>query len=177
MRASIGPDHPLRRLFSGLVEQAFMVEVGLCDPKLTDYLAGLLAEFVHVDQIFRLRTINDEVIRDVARMEAEAALGPGVTDQERRRLLNRYIGDFTLFWTGVYPESLRPRRAYGVDRLAAYVAAGKRSYGIASELTGAADEPPAEVLAQLSDQFEYCVHGLHLVRVGWEQIGRGLATN
>ncbi len=177
MRATIRPDHPLRRLFSGLVEQAFMVEVGLCDPRLTDYLSGLLAEFVHIDQIFRLRTINDEVIRDVARMETDAALGPDISEHDRRRVLNRYIGDFTLFWTGVYPESLRPRRPHGVDRLAAYVAVGKRSYGIASELTGATDEPPAEVLAQLSDQFEYCVHGLHLVRAGWEQIGRGQAAN
>jgi hypothetical protein len=85
--------------------------------------------------------------------------------------VNQYIGDFTLFWAGVYPEILRPRHC-GVDRLVPYVQVGKRSYGIASELSGTHDVPPAELLAQLSDQFEFCVHGLHLVRAGWEQLAQ-----
>lgn len=170
----LDPGHPLRRLFSGLVEHVFLVDLGLCDPKLTDYLGELLAEFVHVDRIYRLRTVDHAVIRDISRMEAEAALGPGVDDTTRRRLINRYIGDFTLFWAGVYPESLRPRLSGGVDRLVPYVRAGKLSYGIAGELSSPGDEPPAEVLLQLSDQFEYCVHGLRLVREGWEHFSRSL---
>ena len=31
---------PLKKLFSALVEQAFCVEVGIGDPKLTDYLVS-----------------------------------------------------------------------------------------------------------------------------------------
>lgn len=171
MRSEIGPDHPLRKLFSGLVEQVFNVDIGLCDPKLTDYLCDMLAEFVHVDRIYRLRAVNHEVIRDLSRMEAEATLGGDVDEDTRRRLVNQYIGDFTLFWAGVYPEVLRPRHS-GLDQLVPYVQVGKRSYGIASELSGAHDDPPANLLAQLSDQFEFCVHGLHLVRAGWEQLAQ-----
>ncbi len=171
MNPQLQPGHPLRKLFSGLVEQVFNVEIGICDPAVTDYLEELLAGFVHVDRIYCLRTVDDEVIRDISRMEAEAALAPGVPDTQRRRLINKYIGDFTLFWTGVYPESLWGRRQGGVDRLTPYLRQGKRSYGIASDLTRADDVPPAEVLQQLSEQFECCVHGLHLVRAGWERLG------
>lgn len=166
------PEHSLHRLFSGLVEQVFFVEIGLCEPRLTEYLAGLLAEFVHVDDIFRLRSVDHEAIRELSRIEAEADLGPDVDEATRRRLIHKYIGDFTLFWTGVYPETLRARRASSVDQLHVYLASGKRSYGIASELTRTNQEPDADTLLQLSEQFEHCVRGLRLVRAGWEEYGQ-----
>jgi hypothetical protein len=166
----------LRRLFDGLVEQVFIVDLGICDPPLTAYLGDLLADFVHVDHIYRLRTVDNEVIRELSQMEALASLGPAVDETRRRRLINKYIGDFTLFWTGVYPEHLRPRRGE-VNRLDLYLRQGRRSYGIASELTREHDRPPAEVLQQLSEQFEYCVHGLQLVRASWEQLGGSLDHN
>ncbi len=177
MRSLIHPSHPLRELFAGLVEQVFQIEVGICAPRVTDYLGELLAEFVHVDQIYRLRTVNDEIIREISRMEAEADLGPDVPETRRRRVINQYIGDFTLFWTGVYPENLRPRRQGGIDRMHSYLVQGKRSYGIASELTRQDELPPADVLQQLSEQFEACVHGLHLVREEWERLATGSGDN
>ena len=170
MVARIAEDHPLRRLFAGLVEQVFMTEMGICETQLTDYLTAMLSDFVHIDAIYRLRTVDGEVIREVSRVEAEAYLGPGINKATRRRLINRYIGDFTLFWTGVYPESLRRRVSVG-DPLQQYVAQGKRSYGVAGELSPAHAEPPATLLRRLSREFERCVYGLHRVREGWERLG------
>lgn len=168
-------DHPLRRWFCGLVEQAFCCEIGVCDPPLTEYLADLLGAFVHVDQIYRLRSVSGEHIRELSRMEAEAYLGPQSDGTERTRLVNRYIGDFTLFWTGVYPESLQARS--GPGRFEAYLAQGKKSYGIASELSPDTGVPSAAVLARLSCEFECCVHGLRLVRSGWQQLNDRLPNN
>ena len=170
MTALVRSPDALRRLFSGLVEQVFQVDVGICDPALTDYLGDLLVDFVHIDRIYRLRTLSGDVIRDISRMEADAALGPDVSQTQRRRLINKYIGDFTLFWTGVYPENLRPRRNGGINLLVPFMVQGKRLYEIAGELSGEGDEPPARVLRQLSEQFEFCVHGLHLVRNEWERL-------
>ena len=167
----------LRRLFDGLIEQVFMVDMGICDTTVTSYLGDLLADFIHVDRIYRLRTVDSRVIRDISEMEALADLGPDVNETRRRRLINKYIGDFTLFWTGIYPENLRPRMQAGANRLETYLRQGKVSYGIASELTAAREQPPAAVLQQLSEQFEYCVHGLHLVRANWERIGRQTGQN
>lgn len=177
MRTTIRPDHPLRRLFAGLVEQVFQTGIGICDPALTDYVGELLVDFIHVDRIYALRSINGEVIREISRMEAEAVLGPHLDETRRRRLVNKYIGDFTLFWTGVYPEQLRPRHRGELDRLTPYLVQGKRSYEIASELTMADEQPAAAVLQQLSAQFEYCVHGLHLVRETWERLQESDAQN
>ncbi len=168
----IPPDHPLRRLFDGLVEQTFMVDLGICDTQLTHYLAEMLADFVHADQIFRMRTVSGDTIYEVSRVETDACLGPSVDHAARHRLLNRYIGDFTLFWTGVYPESLRRTRPHG-DRLQEYFLRGKRSYAIASELTGPEGRPPAALLRQLSREFECCAHGLQLVRSQWERTRDG----
>lgn len=177
MSPLITPGHPLRTLFAGLVEQVFMSDLGVCEPKLTAYLTGLLADFVHMDAIYRLRDVDRQVIRDLSRMEAEADLGDLPEGTARRRVVNQYIGDFTLFWTGVYPEQLRARRTSAVDELVPYLQVGKRSYGIASELTGPGDEPAADVLQQLSEHFELCVHGLHLIRANWEQLGASNTTN
>ena len=176
MTRKIAEGHPLRRLFQGLVEQAFMSELGVCDVQITDYLSAMLCDFVHVDDIFRLRTVDGHVIREVSQAEAAAYLGPEVDGTLRTRIVNRYIGDFTLFWTGVYPESLRARTA-GVDRLNEYLLQGRRSYGIASELSTPDADPPASLLRRLSDEFEHCVCGLHLVRESWRQMSHDAGDN
>lgn len=169
MRWQISEDHPLRRMFHGLVEQVFETDLGICNPRLADYVGDILVEFVHVDRIYRAHGVDGSAIRDLSRIEARSLLGDSAPDSEHRRLMNQYIGDFTLFWAGVYPEALRPRHA-GVDCLAAYLKRGKRSYEIASELSDDRSKPPPALLRELSQEFEACVHGLHLVRENWQRV-------
>ena len=60
--------------------------------------------------------------------EAEAA-----GDAARRRECHRHVGDFTLFWTGVYPEALaKLQGGDSADALINYQRQGKRSYHLAS---------------------------------------------
>lgn len=171
MKWEIGEGHPLRHMFHGLVEQVFMSELGITNPRLADYVGEMLVEFVHVDRIYRLRTVDGQVIREVSRIEADSILsGKDLAGSERTRLINRYIGDFTLFWTGVYPENLRRmHRRRDRDDLLNYLEQGKRSYAIASDLSSGNTQPPARLLSALSEQFEYCVYGLGLVRKEWER--------
>jgi hypothetical protein len=161
------PDHPLRRLFAGLTEHTFITTLGVADPPLTDYLSALLSRFVHVDGIFRLRDARGRRLEEVAEMMIEAeALPEGAT----RREVHRHIGDFTLFWTGVYPEALRRlRSALSRDSFIDYCAQGKRSYWIASTF---ADDPyraEAPVLRRLSEDFELVAYGLNQVRRQWDR--------
>lgn len=167
-------NQPLRKLFGGFVDDVFHAQLGVCNPRLTEYLGDMLMEFVHVDVIYRFHAVDGEQIREISRIEADAYLGPHAKPSERTRVINRYIGDFTLFWTGVYPEVLRRRNT---DRLHEYVLRGKRSYGVASELSTPDSEPSPELLRQLSNEFECCVHGLHLVREGWRQMRELDGTN
>ena len=132
----------------------------------------MLVDFVHVDHIYRMHTVDGRAIRDLSRLQAAAELTEAANEAERTRVIHRYIGDFTLFWTGMYPETLRPRRQWGINRLREYTLQGQRGYEIASELSDDGDLPPAELLRELSQQFDCCVHGLNLVRQSWDRLAR-----
>ena len=64
--------------------------------------------------------------------EAEARMG------DARREVHRHIGDFALFWTGVYPEALRhartDKRRSRATASSTYCTHGKRAYHIASTI-------------------------------------------
>jgi hypothetical protein len=160
-------DHPLRRYFSGLTEHAFVDRLGMADPHLIDYLSLLLARFVHMDDIDRLASSGRRTVAEVADMLLEAAALPaGRTCRE----VHRHIGDFTLFWTGVYPEALgRLRSILRKDHFIDYCEQGKRSYWIASTYEDDAYAAEAPVLRRLSEHFELCAWGLNQVRKEMEQ--------
>jgi hypothetical protein len=166
--AALRPDHPLRRLFAGLAEQTFLDTLGIGDPPLIDYLSLLLSRFIHIDAIYRLCDTRGKRLEEVADMLLEAQAMP--PEGRTRREVYRHIGDFTLFWTGVYPEALqRLRSALSKDHFIDYCEQGKRSYYIASTF---ADEPyreEAPVLRRLSNEFELCAYGLNQVRREWER--------
>jgi len=167
MQPPIRGDHPIRGLFTGLVENAFFTELGLCEPRLTSYLADLMVEFIHVDRLTILRTSLGRRLDQVAAL-VNMLDDPGpCTTQERERHIYRHIGDFALFWTGIFPEHLRMRRSGG-DLICAYVEQGKRSYAASAKLTGEEDQPPSTLLTSLSEEFETCVHALGLVRRSWQ---------
>ena len=52
---AIPESHPLHRLFRGLTEYAFMNELGIGDPSLVGYVAGMLANFVPSEALWRVR--------------------------------------------------------------------------------------------------------------------------
>jgi hypothetical protein len=161
------PSQPfLQRFFSGLTEQTFETRLGLADPSLVDYIAGLLARFVHCDSVYRVRNLAGKRLDLVTDMliEADARLG------EARREVHRHIGDFTLFWTGVYPEALqRFETGISKDRFLDYSALGKRAYYIASTLGTDDNAGENEVLERLSHDFDLCRYGLSEVRREWER--------
>ena len=165
---SPGPEHPLRRLFAGLTEQTFNATLGVADPALTDYLSLLLSRFVHLDAVYRLKNAEGKPLEEVAEMmiEAEALPPEGST----RREVHRHIGDFTLFWTGVFPEALRKlRSALSKDHFIDYCEQGKRSYYIASTFEKEPYREEAPVLRRLSAEVEMCAYGLTQVRREWEK--------
>ncbi len=164
MTREIPEAHPLHRLFRGMTEATFMTELGIGDPHLVGYVANLLARFVPSQTVWRLRDGAGRRLVEVSAMVAEAESAP---DDERRCEYHRHVGDFTLFWTGVYPEALaRLQAAASPDHLISYQLQGKRSYYLASTLD---DRDRAPVLRRLSDEFELCAFGLSRVRREWER--------
>ena len=164
MTREIPESHPLDRMFRGLTEATFLAELGIGDPGLVGYVARLLARFVPGEPV---GAILDDRGRRAAPVVAMLAEAESATDEARRREGHRHVGDFTLFWTGVYPEALPRLRAAGsADALIDFRAQGKRSYYLAS--AGLGDEAP--VLRRLSEEFDVCALGLSLVRREWERV-------
>lgn len=159
----------LKRLFAALTEQTFEVELGVADPPLVDYLSDMLVRFVRIDAIFPVRDVVGRRLEEVADMMMEAQQRSGRPQRE----VHRHIGDFTLFWTGVYPEALQRLKGAGrKDALIDYQAQGKRSYYIASTYEEAPFQDEAPVLRRLSDEFELCSQGLAQVRREWQKLPR-----
>jgi hypothetical protein len=174
VRVSQGSEE-LRYLFRALTESTFHADLGVADPPLVDYLSGLLERFVRIESIFKLRDLVGRRLEQVADMLVAAESRPPNSHRE----IHRHIGDFTLFWTGVYPEALlRLRHPDCPDALLDYQQQGKRSYRIASTFEDRPYADEAPILRRLSDQFELCSIGLRRVRRGMGaaagEIDRGL---
>lgn len=155
------------RFFSGLAEQTFQTRLGVVDPPLVDYISNMLIRFVRHDAMFKLRDRKGRPLNQVTEMLLEAQQRKG----DARRDVHRHIGDVTLFWSGLYPESLEHRQApKNPDHLIDYRHQGKRAYLIASNIEpDQGDRPPAEVLRRLSNCFELCMYGLREIRSEWER--------
>ena len=160
------PRDTLRKFFAGISEQTFQCQLGVADPPLTDYIADLLVRFVRSDAVYRIRNLTGQPLAQVTTMMVEAEKRIG----EAKKDVHRHIGDFTLFWAGVYPETLRRlQSASKSDQLVDYCQQGKRSYWIASTIAADEDTEDNAVLSRLSREFELCAYGLREVRREWER--------
>ena len=160
-------EEPLKQLFAGLTEYTFEVDLGVADPPLIDYLSDLLVRFVRVDTIFGIRNAHGERLQQVADMLVEA----GHRTDRPQRDLHRHIGDFTLFYVGVFPEQIEQIKKRELkDSLLNYCEQGKRAYHLASELTDGDHRDEACLFQRLSDEFELCSVGLSKVRKEWQRM-------
>ena len=158
-------DAQLKNWFSGLTEQTFEVEYGIADPPLIDYLSDMLVRFVRIDAVFAIRDEVGRRLDQVVDMLREAEF----REAESRREVHRHIGDFTLFWTGVYPEGLpRLKQLDRPDCWVNYSETGKRCYLIASEYSDEPHREEAQVLRRLSMLYDTCREGLYRVRREWD---------
>lgn len=156
----------LRRMFAAMTEQTFQVDLGVADPPLIDYLSDLLVRFVRTEAVYRVRDTTGKRLEEVAEMLVEAEH----RQAKPKREIYRHIGDFTLFWSGLFPEALSRFESKGQqDHLIDYCQQGKRSYYMASTFDDEPYEQEAPVLRRLSHDFELCSYGLNCVRKEWEK--------
>lgn len=157
---------PIERFFRGLSEYIFQSKLGVADVQLVDYLGDMLLRFVRVEALHRVRRTNGQPVTEIFQMLCEAEQRIGLA----RREVHRHIGDVTLFWSGMYPETLRKRKPVeSPDCLLDYCQQGKRAYRIAAEIEGGDERPSSELLSRLSERFELCAYGLREVRREWEE--------
>jgi len=163
---SIGPNHPLSKLFAELVARRFYRDVQVREPRLVDYIATLLTDFTRVESLYRVRNSKGHRLEDVGEMLIESDPRLEAASFDRERAVRKHIGDYTLFLTGLFPEYVAslPRRPIRLDAFIDYVKVGRESYQIVSSFDQFEYRDEAPLFRQLADSFELCVFGLNLVK-------------
>ncbi|GIV09838.1 MAG: hypothetical protein KatS3mg019_1929 [Fimbriimonadales bacterium] len=169
----LNPNVSLQQLFGEFVERAFALSLRWDDRQVMHYLTNLLTEFAHMDNLYRLRDLNGRPLQEVAEMLYYADIRLGAQSFYQEREVHRHIGDFTLFWAGVYPEALPQLRAsLRKDHMIDYVKQGKESYRLVSLFDIGEWREEAPMFRRLSEHFEVAMQGLHAVRQMWEQMAQ-----
>jgi hypothetical protein len=163
----IPESHPLQQLFKELVARHYAEQIGIRDPQIVGYVAHLLADFIEVDQMYKIRNATGKPLSDVGEMliESDPVYGPAPSF-DRERQVRKHIGDYTLFFAGMFPESINHfrLRKQRVENFVEWVKAGKESYYIVSKFEHFEYTKVAPLFARLSNNFEQCVYGLNMVK-------------
>ena len=163
----IPESHPLQQLFIELVGRHYAEEIGLRDPQIVNYVAHLMAEFCDVEELFRIRNAGGQPLTDVGEMlvESNPVFGPAPSF-DRERQVRKHIGDYTLFLTGMFPESINRfrLRRNRLENFVDFMKAGKESYFVVSKFDQFEYRKVAPMFAKLAREFESCVFGLNQVK-------------
>jgi len=186
MNPQVPEDHPLRFLFREATTWAF--RHGLFpsqearEERLRWYLSEeILARFLHVDQLYRIRDSRGRALADVGEMLTEGQ-APGASPELRAFGVQRQIGDYTLFIVGVFPESLERvrrdwRRKDSVmmklgslvvpfrDPQEYYQQAGRRAYSEAAKIGLEKGLAEADLFEKLACYFPTYAQLMNLVRM------------
>lgn len=167
----IPPSHPLRRLFAQLVDRRLYGDAQVRDAQIADYVSALLVNFTHVKNLYRIQNAKGKRLEDVGEMLLESNPLFEARSFDREREVRKHIGDYTLFLAGLFPEYVAslPRRGLRLDAFVDYVKAGKESYRVVSCFDQFEYFREAPLFRRLSEAFELCVFGLHLVKQDLEQ--------
>ena len=98
-------------------------------------------------------------------LESDPVYGPAPSF-DRERQVRKHIGDYSLFFTGMFPESInhgRLRRARS-ESLIDFINAGKESYFIVSKFEHFEYAKVAPLFRRMSQEFEKLVYGLNQVK-------------
>jgi hypothetical protein len=163
----IPESHPIRHLFRELVERHYGDAIGLHDGSVHEYVANMLTEFCEVEQLYKVRDASGRPLQDVGEMllASDPVYGPAPSF-EREREVRKHIGDYTLFFTGMFPESLNHwrLRRQRLEGFIDFIKAGKESYDIVSRFDQFEYARVAPLFKQLAAEFERCVYGLNMVK-------------
>jgi len=165
-------DQTLKGLLEELVQHNFEENLHLLDRDVEAYVVDLLIRFSQTENIYRIRDARGKPLEDVGEMliASNPLLEGANFDWERE--VRKHIGDFTLFYAGLFPEAVNHwrLRRQRLDALLDYVQTGKESYYIVSEFKQFEYKTSAPLFKKMSEEFERCVFGLNLVKRDFERM-------
>ncbi len=154
----------LNTFFLKLTRQSFW-ELGIHDASVAGYVADVLTEFARSDHLYGVRSRPGKKLESVTEVLADKRPEPSPDDPPgnptllKERELRKYLGDYTLFMSGMF-------RSYVEGRgfLDYYLQEGSRSYWTVSELDLSLYRTGFLLYQELSNKFEYYSGALDYMR-------------
>ena len=154
----------LKTFFLKLTRQSFW-ELGIRDASVAGYVADLLTDFARADHLHGLRARPERELESVAEVLADKGPDPLSDDPPdsptvlRERERRKYLGDYTLFMSGMFRSHVENR-----GFLDYYLQEGRRSYLTVSELDLSLYRTGFLLYQNLSEKFEYYSGALDFMR-------------
>jgi hypothetical protein len=168
----VSESNPLQRFFHELVERNYS-EVGVRNSEVQAYVSNLLTELCESDNLYKIAGENGEPLCDLGTMllAADPVYGPAPSF-DRERQVRKHIGDYALFFTGMFPEALNHSRLrrMRLEGLIDFIRAGKESYFIVSKFEHFEYAKVAPLFRRMSHDFEQLVYGLNQVKNDLEEM-------
>lgn len=154
--------HPIHRVFREALRDALSERLGVHDEAVERYLEDLLVEFLHFDGIYKIRDAAGRRVTSVSALVEEGDVRLKANSFAREREVHKHLGDFLLFWGGMFPEQLNSLP--GPDRIIDCEKQGKYSYYVVSTFDHEPYGDEAPVFRRMSDEFGLLREGLLIVR-------------
>lgn len=149
----------LHNFFLNLTRQSFW-QLGINDAAVARYVADVLTDFTHTDSLYRIRSRAGKKLDSVVEIQAKSRPdAEGESHILRERALRKYLGDYTLFMSGIFRSYVE-----GKGFLDYYLREGRRSYWTVSELDLSLYRTGFILFQELSNKFEYYSGALDYMR-------------
>jgi hypothetical protein len=149
----------LSGFFHNMVRQSFW-QLGINDATVARYVAEVLTDFARADHLYNIRVRRGRKTDSVVEMLVSQPRPPGdETDLLVERRLRKYVGDYTLFMSGIFRRYVEAR-----GYLEYYLEEGSRSYRTVSELDLSLYRAGFILFQELSKKFEYYSGALDYIR-------------
>lgn len=128
----------------------------------SNYLANMLAAFAQTSRLYKMEKDDEKQYRYIIDMIEEIQR----SDSARRFYIYCHIGNYTLFFTGMFPEYIEHKFKYKKTLIDSryYVDFGKTYFGLASEHDMARRHELDDTLHSLSEGFEIITKLLRYLR-------------
>ncbi|GBD39037.1 hypothetical protein HRbin37_01300 [bacterium HR37] len=156
----------IKTFFSKLIRMSFFDLGREWDNQVVSYLANMLTDFVRTERLYRFTDAEGRRIQTVVEMLIESQNGP-YENSEWERELRKYIGDFTLFMTGIFRDYIA-RGSY----LRYYINEGTKSYFFVSRYDLETGKGDPVTFIKLSQDFEFYSGALDYMRKVYFQPGK-----
>jgi hypothetical protein len=158
----------LHEFFRTMARKSF-AELGVGDEVVVGYVAAVMTEFARADRLYALYTESGRAVDSVVRILLETRATPTDTRSlVRAREMRKYVGDYTLFMSGLFRTHIEQRGA-----LDYYLEEGRRAYWAVSEFDLTLYRAGFLFFQQLSKNFEYYSGALDYMRKAYFAPGSG----